>query len=71
VRLLPRPDLVVNLDASPATVVGRKDELTPAQVEAELAIWPRLPVPRLISIDAERSPAAVADDIRARLGPQR
>lgn len=52
VRLLPRPHLVANLTAPPDTVVGRKDELTAAEVEHELRLWSGLNVPHLQTFDA-------------------
>jgi thymidylate kinase len=61
VRVMPHPDLVVNLTAPPETVVARKDELTEQQVAFELDAWRGLPVPRLTTIDASASPEVVAD----------
>jgi thymidylate kinase len=63
VRLLPRPDLVVNLRAPAGVIRGRKDELTLAEIEAELAAWATLPEARLRTVDATATPDAVATAI--------
>lgn len=68
VRLLPQPDLVVNLAAPPEVVVARKDELTEAEVAAELQVCRGLPVKRLETFDATGSAAQIADQIVERLG---
>lgn len=67
VRLLPQPDLTVNLTASPAVVRARKAELSCGQIGAELERWARLPISRLAHVDAERPADEVAADIMALL----
>ena len=68
VRLLPRPDLVVNLAAPAPIVRQRKQELTLEQIERELAAWSALPVKTLRTFDATLSPDEVATAILATLG---
>jgi thymidylate kinase len=60
IGLLPRPDLVANLSASPQVVRSRKPELTPAEIAAELAAWSQLPHCRLKTFDATQAPATIA-----------
>lgn len=67
VRALPQPDLVVNLSAPPDVVVARKDELTAAEVAAELEVCRHLPVRRLETFDATSSAAEVARQVIERL----
>jgi thymidylate kinase len=67
-RLLPRPHLVVNLAAPPLVIRGRKQELTVSEIEQELRAWSSLRVPNLKTLDATRSPEAIAVDILAALG---
>ena len=67
VRLLPQPDLVVNLTAPPDVVVARKDELTAEEVAAELQVCLRLPVRRLETVAATGSAAQIVDEIVERL----
>ena len=62
-RLLSRPDLVVNLTALPDIIRQRKQELTLAQIQAELARWSRLPAPRLETFDAGEAPARIAQRV--------
>jgi thymidylate kinase len=38
-RLVPRPDLIVVLEADPATVVARKAELTSAEITRQSELW--------------------------------
>jgi len=52
VRLLPTPDLVINLAAPAEVVVSRKAELTAGEATAEMARWARLPVASLLTLDA-------------------
>ena len=66
-RLLPEPDLVANLTASVEVIRRRKQELTPAEITAELAEWIALPVRHLRSFDTERPPDEVADSIMQEL----
>jgi len=62
---LPRPDLVVNLAASPDVVRSRKRELSAAAIARELETWASLGVNNLHTIDATQSPDAIADTILA------
>jgi thymidylate kinase len=68
VRLLPRPDLVVNLSAPAPIVRQRKQELTLEQIERELAAWSALPIKTLRTFDATLPPHEVATAILAALG---
>lgn len=61
VRVLPRPDLVLNLTGPAEVLVARKPELTVAETEAELTRWLRLPVPHLVTLDATLPPEELAD----------
>lgn len=63
IRLLPRPDLVVNLAAPAPLIVSRKDELTEAQAAAELEVCAGLPLPVLETFDATGS----IDDVTRRV----
>lgn len=67
VRLLPRPDLVVNLAAPADVIVARKDELTEAQAAEELEVCRQLPLPMLETFDATASAEEVARRVRLRL----
>lgn len=68
VRVMPAPDLVVNLVAPPDVVVARKDELTKQQVADELTEWRSLPVENLHSIDATPPPQRIVQHVMAILG---
>lgn len=63
VRLLPEPDVTVNLTASVETIRARKAELQPSEIAAELDRWATLPVRRLVTVDAERPASQVADSV--------
>ncbi len=68
VRLLPRPDLIVNLSA-PSQLIGmRKQELTASQIEQELLTWSSLGVPNMQTLDASRPPQALAREILGYVG---
>jgi thymidylate kinase len=69
-RLLSRPDLVVNLTALPDIIRQRKQELTLAQIQAELARWSRLPAPRLETFDAGDPPARIAQLVLESVFPE-
>jgi len=58
---LPKPDVVVNLEATPETVRNRKPELTLEEIQRELEAWRTLPVDRLVSVDAEPSVDLIVD----------
>jgi hypothetical protein len=68
VRLLPRPDLVVNLHAPPSLIRARKQELTLQHIEAELCGWARLPSDRLRTFDAAAAPDVIAAQVLETLG---
>jgi hypothetical protein len=58
VALLPRPDVVFNLNASPDLIRTRETELTRDEIETELAAWARIPGP-VVTIDASQTPSAM------------
>jgi thymidylate kinase len=60
VRLLPRPDLVANLSASPEIIRARKRELTTEEIEMELRSWACLPEGRVKTFQAVEAPGAIA-----------
>jgi thymidylate kinase len=69
-RLVPRPDLVIVLTASPHTLLARKAELSPSELGRQLHEWTTV-LPdsvRTAFIDAGQSPADVvgsaADSVR-------
>lgn len=62
-RLMPRPHLVVNLSAPADVVLRRKQELSRAEVELELATWAALPVSVLQTYSAVDAPGRIADRI--------
>jgi hypothetical protein len=62
-RLLPRPDLIVNLTAPPHVIRERKQELTLSQIEHELLGWSSLRVPNFQTVDATRLPRDIASEI--------
>jgi thymidylate kinase len=68
VRLLPRPDLVVNLHAPPSLIHARKQELSLQHIETELRAWARLPSDRLRTFDAAASPDLIAAQVLEALG---
>jgi hypothetical protein len=70
VQLLPQPDLVVSLTAPAQVIRTRKDELSLSQIEQELAAWSALPVRMLRTLDATRTPAAIAGEILEALEPR-
>ena len=68
-RLLPQPDLVVNLAAPPHLIRTRKGELPLSQIEHELAAWSSLPLESLRTLDATRPPEVIAGEILEALEP--
>jgi thymidylate kinase len=60
IRLIPKPDLVVNLVAPPRLIANRKDELSVEEISAELELWSRLPVPSMTTLDATLPPEELA-----------
>jgi hypothetical protein len=67
-RLLPEPDLVVNLSAPPDVIWSRKKELTLQHIESELGLWAELPVVRPRTFDAGAAPDVIAADVLDALG---
>jgi thymidylate kinase len=63
VRALPRPHVIANLRASVELIHERKRELSPGELEAELAAWSGLPDQRLRTFDAGEAPATIARHI--------
>lgn len=63
VALLPQPDLVVNLSASPDVIRARKAELSLEEIRRELDEWRRLPARRLHTVDATRNATDVAAEV--------
>jgi thymidylate kinase len=59
-RVLPPPDLVVNLTAPAQVIHGRKQELSPSDIARELRAWAALPTSRLRTFDATEPPAVIA-----------
>jgi len=64
---LPSPDLVVNLVAPAAEIHRRKQELTEEEIFDELRAWASLPAPRILTVDALRSPRDMAAEILSEL----
>lgn len=67
-RLLPTPNLVVNLTAPAEVISSRKQELSEAVIETELSSWSALPVPNLLTLSSESEPTTIARDILDYLG---
>lgn len=67
IRLLPTPDIVVNLAAPAETIRSRKTELEYDEIISELAAWQLIPAP-LLTLDAtwepERLVVATAEQLR-------
>ena len=74
-KLVPRPDVIVILDAPAATVRGRKNEITSAEIERQLEEWKRTADARreVIILDARRAPEALAREVadKLKLHPRR
>jgi hypothetical protein len=70
-RLLPRPDLIVNLTAPPDVIRQRKQELTLSQIEQELLAWSSLRMANLRTLEATRSPHDIASEILLALASRR
>ncbi|MBA3583053.1 MAG: hypothetical protein H0W36_00740 [Gemmatimonadetes bacterium] len=61
-RMLPTPDLLLILEASPQIVFARKGELSPQEIERQMRSW-RLDLParqERVYLDASQPPEAVA-----------
>lgn len=59
-RVIPSPDLVINLTASPELIASRKLELSLEEIVAELELWRRLPVESMTTLDATLNPEDLA-----------
>ena len=67
VRLLPQPDLVINLTNEPDVIAQRKQELPRDRIVAELQAWRQLPVDRLWTIASSELPELTAERVLAEL----
>lgn len=67
IRLLPQPDLLVNLVAPPEVIRSRKAELSLEEIRAELRRWEEIPTPRLTTIEALSSPDEMASVLLAEI----
>ena len=66
VALLPRPDMVVLLSASPDKIHSQKPELTVREIARQLAAWRSIATQhpgRFALVDASQPPEAVASDV--------
>jgi energy-coupling factor transporter ATP-binding protein EcfA2 len=63
IKLLPQPDLVANLTARTEVIHRRKQELSEAEIAAELAAWSQLHLPRMHSFSTEGPPEEIAANI--------
>ena len=61
-RLIPKPDLVVVLDAPADVIHGRKPELASDVIEAERRIWQHVS-PNVVVLDSRRPSAALVDEL--------
>jgi thymidylate kinase len=68
VRLLPQPDLFVNLVAPVDVIRSRKAELSVDEIAAELRRWAAVPATRHMTLDASDQPDRLADEVLRRLG---
>jgi thymidylate kinase len=68
IRLLPRPDLVVNLHAAPEIIHRRKQELPVAEIAHELQRWRTVATDRRLDVSAERDPETIAAHILDAVG---
>ena len=59
-RIIPRPDLVINLTAPPDLIANRKGELSEEEISAELELWISLPVQSMTTLDATLPPEDLA-----------
>lgn len=64
ISLLPRPDLVVNLAAPAEVILGRKQELSAAEVNQEIEAWRHLGIRNLVTVNADRPPESIVAEIR-------
>ena len=63
VWLIPRPDLVVNLQAPPGVVRTRKKELTADEIMRELDLWATVDPDRRFDLDATATPSDLAKTV--------
>jgi thymidylate kinase len=70
VRLMPHPDLIINLTAAPDVIHERKDELSVEQITRELSLWKTLPSCRRRDVDAGESAERVLDVVMAIISPE-
>jgi thymidylate kinase len=68
IKGLPSPDLVVNLIAPPEEIHRRKQELTVEEIGAEMEAWNRVPVPRMVTLDALETSRGMAHRVMSELG---
>jgi thymidylate kinase len=68
VSLVPRPRLLVRLQADGALVAARKGDLAPEEIAAEDERWDRLPGPVLL-LDASRPSDQLAEELMTELRP--
>jgi thymidylate kinase len=61
-RLLPRPDLLVLLEAPPETIRARKEELEPDELVRQVGRWRAVArsEPRSLILDSRRPPSELA-----------
>ena len=60
-RLLPRPDLVIDMKAPVEVIAARKQELTPSEIQSELARWSQVARGRRAELDAVLGPDELAE----------
>jgi hypothetical protein len=70
VRLMPHPDVIINLMAAPEVIYERKAELSVEQIHRELSLWRTLPSSRRRDVDADQSPERVLDTVMAIISPE-
>lgn len=66
-RLLPRPDMVVNLTGSVEEIRHRKQELSEDAIRNELNLWPTLKIPGLVSLSGDNEPHEIARAVLEKL----
>lgn len=63
VRWFPQPDYLLNLQAPPKVIRGRKQELSTSEIGDELQRWSTLLARRRVDVDATRTPTVLADEL--------
>jgi thymidylate kinase len=71
IRVLPSPDLVVNLSAPVDVIHTRKSELSKNEIERELEAWQHLPTERLVTIDTSARVEKVIDEVHQHIAKVR